>query len=63
MSEFPHIIWMFWDKGFENLPKECLACYNSYKRNNPEWDINVLDVYNLIKEKFNINDYFFYKWI
>lgn len=43
MSEFPHIIWMFWNKGFENLPEECLACYNSYKINNPEWDINVLD--------------------
>lgn len=43
MSEFPQIIWMFWNKGFENLPKECLACYNSYKINNPDWDINVLD--------------------
>ena len=43
MTDFPKIIWMYWNKGFVNLPKECLPSYNSYKKFNPEWEIKFLD--------------------
>lgn len=43
MADIPKIIWMLWLQGEENLPPLVRACYDSWKRLNPTWEVRLLD--------------------
>ena len=51
----PKNIYVFWDKGFENMPKMCKKCVNSWIAKNPEYKVIVLDksnIYNYLDKEF-----------
>lgn len=51
LYNIPRIIWMFWDKGFDNCPLICKYCVKSWKHYNPDWEVRILDnnsIYNYI---------------
>ena len=49
-NQIPKIIWMLWLQGEENAPYLVKKCIESWKNNNPDFKIIVLD-------KNTINDY------
>lgn len=50
VNELPHdhpkVIWWCWLQGKEQAPPVVQACYNSLKRNLPEYEIKVIDAEN-----------------
>jgi len=59
--EHPKVIWWCWLQGIENAPEIVIACYNSLKRNLPEYEINVIDAENW-SEYIELPDYIEKKW-
>ena len=43
----PKKIWFLWLQGFENMPLEIAACYDSWKNNNSGWELLFLDEKNI----------------
>lgn len=39
-------IWIFWLQGYESAPDIVKKCIGSWKKNNPDWNVNVLDINN-----------------
>ena len=52
----PNIIWMYWDKGYDNCPDIIKICYESWKKYNTNYKIIFLDDTNLI-QYINIKNY------
>ena len=42
-STMPHVIWVYWHQGEENAPDVVRECIESWRRNNPGWEVRVLD--------------------
>ncbi len=59
--EHPKVIWWCWLQGKEQAPYIVQACYNSLKRNLPEYEIRVIDAENW-KEYIELPDYIVKKW-
>lgn len=57
----PRVIWWCWLQGIEQAPQIVAACYNSLKRNIPEYEIKVIDAENW-KEYVELPDYIVKKW-
>jgi hypothetical protein len=49
----PKIIWMYWHQGIDNAPFLVKECIKSWKLQNPNYDIRVLDV-NSIREYIEV---------
>ncbi|TWX51084.1 capsular polysaccharide synthesis protein [Colwellia hornerae] len=47
ISTIPKKIWMLWLQGIDNAPHIVQCCYQSWKKNNPDWELIVLDENNL----------------
>lgn len=45
----PKTIWMLWQQGWDNAPELVKACAESWKRNNPDWEIRLLNEADLSK--------------
>jgi hypothetical protein len=43
LREIPKVIWMYWGQGAENAPHVVGRCIESWKRQNPGWEVRVLD--------------------
>ena len=41
-------IWMFWYQGWQDAPDICKQCVESWKYNNPEWEVKALDSESII---------------
>lgn len=39
----PRIVWIYWDKGEAEAPPLVRACIDSWRRQNPGWEVRVLD--------------------
>ena len=37
-------IWIIWFQGLQKAPSLIKKCISSWKKYNPDWEINVLDV-------------------
>lgn len=61
LHEHPKVIWWCWLQGFNNAPQVAAACYNSLKRNLPEYEIKVIDAENW-KEYIKLPYYIVKKW-
>ena len=59
--EHPKVIWWCWLQGLEHAPKIVTACYNSLKKNVPEYEIKVVDAKNW-NEYVELPDYIVMKW-
>lgn len=59
--EHPKVIWWCWLQGKEQAPPVAQACYNSLRRNLPEYEIKVIDADNW-KEYIELPDYIVKKW-
>ena len=57
----PKVIWWCWLQGFEKAPRIAIACYNSLKRNLPEYEIKVIDSRSW-KEYIELPNYIVKKW-
>ena len=53
-KKIPRIIWIYWDKGFDNAPFVVRKCADSWQKHNPGWDVRLLDDGN-IKRYFDIS--------
>lgn len=40
----PCTVWMLWDEGWHNAPKIQKMCLNSFKRNNPDWQLRAISL-------------------
>jgi hypothetical protein len=45
----PRILWTFWDKGEEHLPKFLRICLQSWRHRCPDWKVVVLSPSNLLQ--------------
>lgn len=54
-------IWFCWLQGIENAPAIVHACYNSIKRNIPDWEIKVIDAKNW-RKYVEMPEYIVKKW-
>ena len=45
----PRILWTFWDKGEEQLPKFLRICLQSWHHHCPDWKVVVLSPSNLLE--------------
>ncbi len=45
-DNFPKIIWMYWHDGEHAAPQLVRYCIDSWRKNNPDWDVRVLDSSN-----------------
>lgn len=59
--EHPKVIWWCWQQGIEKTPDIVAACYNSLKRNFPEYEIKVVDAENWSKY-VKLPDFIVEKW-
>ncbi|WP_165814684.1 capsular polysaccharide synthesis protein [Labrenzia sp. 011] len=41
--DLPKIIYVYWDKGIDTAPDLCRFCVESWRRQNPGWNVVVLD--------------------
>lgn len=55
-SFFPKIIWWCWFQGYDQAPPLVKACFNSLKRNFPEYKINIITLKN-VKNYIDIPEY------
>ena len=46
-NTIPKIIWGYWDTGIENAPDIVQKSIKNWKKNNPDWKINILNENNL----------------
>jgi hypothetical protein len=46
-NTIPKIIWGYWDTGIENAPDIVQKSIKNWKKNNPDWEINILNENNL----------------
>ena len=52
---FKKNIWLFWHQGWENAPELIKICKDSCIDNNPDWNINLLDLNgNIIQSQQNV---------
>lgn len=42
-SDLPRRIFLFWDTGYDEAPELCQACIDSWRDQNPGWQVEVLD--------------------
>ena len=42
-TNIPRIIWIYWEQGFENAPFVVQKCVESWEKENPSWEIRLLD--------------------
>lgn len=59
--DHPRIIWWCWLQGKKQAPPVVQACYNSLKKNLPEYEINVIDAENW-NEYVELPEYILKKW-
>jgi hypothetical protein len=59
--EHPKVIWWCWLQGLKHTPDIVRACYNSLKKNSPEYEIRVIDAENW-KQYLELPDYIVKKW-
>lgn len=59
--EHPKVIWWCWLQGKEQAPPIVQACYNSLKRNLPEYELRVIDAVNW-EEYVELPVYIVKKW-
>lgn len=59
--EHPKVVWWCWLQGKAQAPPIAQACYNSLKRNLPEYEIKVVDAENW-KEYIELPGYILRKW-
>lgn len=59
--DHPRIIWWCWLQGKKQAPPVVQACYNSLKKNLPEYEINVIDAENW-NEYIELPDFIVKKW-
>ena len=53
-NKLPKVIYMFWDKGFDNAPNIVKECLLSWEHYNPNWEIITLDkknIYNYLSKE------------
>lgn len=43
----PQIIWIYWDRGLVSAPPLVKTCVESWRVQNPDWDVRLLDAENL----------------
>lgn len=55
------VVWFCWLQGLKKAPDIVHACYNSLKKNIPDWEIKVIDAQNW-KEYAELPDYIVKKW-
>ncbi len=47
VNPIPKIVWLFWSQGLDQAPAIVGACIQSWKEQNPGWDVRVIDDNNL----------------
>lgn len=53
-KQIPKILWMLWLQGMDNAPYVVQKCAESWKKQNPNWEIRYLDE-NTVKDYLDID--------